>query len=509
MFLRPGRKGQLNGAWLAFLASMVALAVLIGILVWEPRKTDKRPLFVYCAAGIRAPVEEAARAYEDEYGVPVQLTYGGSETLLTNLAVSKRGDLYIPGDDSYIEKAREKGLLDEDLPLARMTPVLAVRKGNPKGIHGLQDLLDKEVTLAQANPEAAAVGMLTKKALEKAGKWEALKKRIRTDKLTVTDVANDVKLGTVDAGIVWDATVRQYGGELEIVPLDELRSVSSNINVGVLRSCERPASALRFARYLAARDQGLPLFEKKGYTPVEGDAWENGEPVLVLYAGAMLQPAIEKTIEEFAEREGIPRKNIRCIYNGCGILVSQMKAGQRPDAYFACDSSFMKQVKDLFLDDLAISTNQLVILVHKGNPHKIRSLQDLRRPGLKVGVGNEHQCAMGALTQETFSQGGVRDGVNSNVVVRTATGDALVNQMLAAPSKLDAVVAYVSNGRRAADRLEAIAIDLPCAVATQPIAVGRKSQHKYLVGRLKKAILTRQSRERFEENGFHWKLGEK
>ena len=31
----------------------------------------------------------------------------------------------------------------------------------------------------------------------------------------------------------------------------------------------------------------------------------------------------------------------------------------------------MKQVHDLFLDSTDVSTNQLVILVHKGNPHEI------------------------------------------------------------------------------------------------------------------------------------------
>src|SRR5262249_2279173 len=163
----------------------------------------------------------------------------------------------------------------------------------------------------------------------------------------------------------------------------------------VLRSCDRPASALRFARFPAARDRGLPRFAAGGYTPADGDLWAGGEPVLILYAGAMLRPAIEQTLDEVAAREGIPRKNVPCVYNGCGILVGQMKTGQRPDAFFACDASFMKQAKDLdlFLDDVAVSTNRLVILVHKGNPLEVRSIRDLKRDGLRVGVGNEHQCA--------------------------------------------------------------------------------------------------------------------
>src|SRR5262245_60176059 len=394
MLLCPKRSGHVNGPWLAFLASVGVLAVLVGLLMWAPQKRDRRPLFVYCAAGLKTPIEQIARDYEDEYGVQIQLTYGGSNTLLTNLEVSKRGDLFISADDFYIDKAREKGLLEEDIPLAHMTAVLAVRKDNPKGVQTFKDLLEKKnVRLAQAEPEAAAIGMLTKKTLQKTGRWDALHQRTKVFKPTVTDVANDVKVGTVDAGIVWDAVVRQYGGELKMIELPELKRVRSDISVGVLHSCDRPASALHFARYLSARDKGLLVFKDKGYEPVEGDPWAGGEPKLTLYAGAMLRPAIEETIDAFAEREGIPRKNIRCVYNGCGILVGQMKTGQRPDAYFACDARFLDQVKDLFLDEVSVSTNQLVILVHKGNPHKIESLKVLAAKKVRVGVGHEQQCA--------------------------------------------------------------------------------------------------------------------
>src|SRR5262249_54961985 len=506
MLLRLKRSAQVSGAWLAFLASVVLLLILIGLLMWNPRSRDRRPLFVYCAAGLKVPIEQIAREYEEEYGVQVQLTYSGSQTLLTNLEVSKRGDLFISADEFYIAKAREKGLLDEDIPLARMTAVLAVRKGNPKGLRSLKGLIErKDVRLAQAEPGAAAIGMLTKKVLEKTGRWEALRKRTNITEGTVTDVANAVKLGSVDAGIVWDAVVRQYAGDLEMIELPELKRVRSDISVGVLRSCDRPSSALHFARPRWAREKVRAVLRDRGSKPVAGDLWADGEPVLTLYAGAMLRPAIDETIDAFAEREGIPRQNIRCVYNGCGILVGQMKTGQRPDAYFACDASFLDQVKDLFIDDVAVSTNRLVILVHKGNPHDIHSLKDLARKRLRVGVGHERQCAMGVLTQEALRKGGVSEPVNSNVVDRAPTGDMLVNQMLAAPSSLDAVIAYVTNAAKAGDRLEAIPIDVPCAVAAQPLAVGKESNLKHLAGRLKRAILSRASRERFEENGFQWK----
>ncbi len=135
-------------------------------------------------------------------------------------------------------------------------------------------------------------------------------------------------------------------------------------------------------------------------------------------------------------------------------------------------------------------------------------MNDLGKPGLRVGVGNEKQCALGALTQETLKQGGVHDPVMDNVKVQSPTGDLLVNELRT--GSLDAVIAYVSNGTAAADQLDAIAIkDIPCSVAVQPVAVGKDSAYKQLTGRLLDALRSPESRRRFEAYGFHWKAAEK
>lgn len=499
------RLGHVHLAWLAFLASIGLLAALIGLLLWESSppgsSTAGQPLLVHCAAGIKAPLEAAVRDYESATGIKVQLQYGGSQTLLSGIEVARRGDLYLPADDDYLLLARDKGLIAEILPLARMKPVLAVPKGNPKKLHSLDDLVRQKARVAQANPAAAAVGKLAREALEKKGRWNDLAGRIAVEKGTVNDVANDIVLGAVDAGIVWDATVRQYP-ELEMVELPELADVTAQVSIGVLTCGTEPTRALHLARYLAARDRGLVRFQERGFEPVEGDTWAD-RPEVRLLAGAMLRPAIDQTVAAFEEREGV---KVTRVFNGCGILVAQMRAAGTPDAFFACDQSFMDQVTDLFLNRVSVSQNQLVILVPRGNPLQIHSLRDLGKSGLRVGIGHEKQCALGVLTQETLLQSKVHNQVMKNVKVQSPTGDMLVNQMRT--GSLDAVVAYISNAAEARDLMDAIPIDIPCAVATQPFAVSKESSHKQLMGRLLDAIRARQSRERFEALGFRWPNGE-
>ncbi len=496
---------MISKQWLAILGSLAVAAGLVAALLMQSRDSPlsttsvQKPLLVFCAAGIRAPVEAVARDYEQAFGVQVQLQYGGSGTLLSNLRVTQTGDLFLAADESYVRSARAAGLLAEVIELARQRPVIAVPRGNPKNIRTLEDLQRPDVHVAMANPDAASIGRTVRSLLQQAEKWAALERRITVFKPTVNDVANDVKLGSVDAGIVWDATAHQYP-ELEIVTVPLFETSAETISIGVLRSSAQPAAALRFARYLGAPEKGLRQFRRFHYEPADGDEWAE-TPEIVLFSGAMLRPGIEKTLREFEAREGC---RITTVYNGCGLLVAQMRAGQRPDAYFSCDTSFMNSVADLYLDPVDVVDNHLMIIVQKGNPRGIHTVQDLARPGLRVGLPHHEKSAMGNITWKMLAQMNLYDALRQNVEVESPTGDFLVNQLRT--GSLDAIIACRSNWAGVREHLDAIPIDQPLARMTQPYAVGRGTRHKQMMARLQDALTSAASRERFEAEGFGWRF---
>ncbi len=460
-------------------------------------ETKSPPLVVYCAAGLRVPVEAIAKDYEAQYKQPISLQYGGSQTLLAGLQVTQSGDLFIPADDSYIDLAKAQQLATTSVPLAKMKPVLVVAKGNPKSIHNIADLQREGLRLVLPNADATATGKLVCNALPTA--WAGLATRAVAVTATVNEVGTAMKTGSADAGFIWDSMLPQYP-EVEAVAIPELSSLHASVSVALLNASKVPSAAMKFARYLAAQDVGLPVFQKHGFQVVEGDPWAE-TPELMLYAGSMLRPAIEATIVAFEQREGV---RVTRVYNGCGILVAQMKAGSKPDAYFACDLEFMKQVQDDFAPADTISENELVILVQKGNPKGIADLRDLTKPGVRVGVGHEKQCAMGWITQRTLTEGGIKDEVMKNVTVQTPTGDMLVNQMQT--GSLDAAVTYVSNAVGAGDKLDAVRIQgIKCSVASQPFAVAKNVQFKQLAERLHEALRSAKSKDTFEGEGFQWK----
>ncbi|MFM7039738.1 MAG: molybdate ABC transporter substrate-binding protein [Planctomycetaceae bacterium] len=463
-------------------------------------RTAPGELLVFCAASNRSVVEAIRKRYEAETGRSVQFQYGPSQALLSQLELTGAGDLFLPADDSYLDMAHRKGLTAEVLPLGRMRCGFVVPKGNPRGIDELSDLFSEDLRVVQASPEAAAVGRLAREALQPLGLWEPLNAATDAYRTTVGDVANDVKVGAADVGLVFDVVLYPFP-DLEFIAVPQLDAAVAQVSVAVTSATTQPAAALHFARYLAAGDRGLEEYQRQGFQVATGDIWAD-VPELTVYAGSMLRPAIEETLTGFEEREGV---RISRTYNGCGILVAQMKAGQHPDAYFACDVEFMKQMQELFPNPVNVSENELVILVHKGNPQNIASLKDLTKPGLRVGIGHEKQCAMGWITQKTFDESGLKTELMQNVTVQTPTGDMLVNQLRT--GSLDAAVAYLSNAAGAADFLDAVQIQgIPCAVAVQPWAVSEETRYPRLAGRLFDRIRSAESQEIFAAEGFRWQL---
>jgi molybdenum ABC transporter molybdate-binding protein len=499
-----------------FLGSVVIVGGLVAALMWDgEEESSLDTIHVYCAAGMRKPVQAAADRYQKEFGIKVELDFDGSGTLLGKLKEeyrsgksSKRGDLYLAADESYIAEARSRGLVDEGIPLAWMRPVIAVKKGSPKGIRGIADLLRAEVKVAVCNPEQAAVGRTARAVLKKLGHWDALVEKIHVMKPKVTDLANDVKLGSVDAAIVWDSTVSMYP-ELEAIRVPEFEATKMLVTIGVTSFTRSPVSALRFARYLAARDRGLEDFKTHGFDVVEGDVWEK-RPQLVVWSGGVNRLAAEKTIEEFGRREGV---EIVTKYGGCGTLTAEMKTlvgtSNFPDVYFACDRSYMTNVSDWYLSSVLVSETDMVIAVPKGNPKSIKALEDLTQNGLELGIADPEKSALGRLTERLFRGAGIFDQVMRNVRVTDGTADMLVNKiMISRGHSIDAVIVYRANLPNVLDRVTVVEIDHKDALAEQPIAMSVVSSRKETARRFIKAIVSKRSEQRFRDVGFRWRHGE-
>ena len=102
--------------------------------------------------------------------------------------------------------------------------------------------------------------------------------------------------------------------------------------------------------------------------------------------------------------------------------------------------------------------------------------------GLATGVGHVQQCALGAITRESFLKTGTYAAVQKNVVVQAPSGDLLIVQLRG--GALDAVVAYQSNVTPYASDLDAMPVTgIPCAAPQQPIAIRKDCRYPQLAQR--------------------------
>ena len=130
------------------------------------------------------------------------------------------------------------------------------------------------------------------------------------------------------------------------------------------------------------------------------------------FAGGLNRHATEPIISSFEKREGC---TVETAWMGCGLLVSKMKGGETPDVYHTCDTSFHAMVEDRFGQLTNISQTDIIILVPKNNPKNIKSLEDLTKPGMKVGIGDPGKTAMGKLTVDLLKDEGVYEEIKTNI----------------------------------------------------------------------------------------------
>lgn len=243
---------------------VVLVVLLLFLVLGCKNKQEQKSLLLYCAAVVKPVLEEVAKDYYKETGVQIDLQYGGSGTLLSNIRVAKQGDLYLSADISYMHNAIKYNLIKESKSLAPITPVLAVVSGNPKNIKQLKDVCAKDIRFSIANPNAASIGRVTKSMLVTSGDWDIVKNCIYVQMPTVSDVANALKLKTIDVGVIWDVTANQYK-EIDTVEVDFFKRYTEKVTVGVLKSSKQPNEALKFMDYLAKSPKSKSVFKKLGY----------------------------------------------------------------------------------------------------------------------------------------------------------------------------------------------------------------------------------------------------
>jgi molybdate transport system substrate-binding protein len=250
-----------------YLSWLLLLVVASTSLLMAQTKRGQKELMVFSGAANMPPLMQAARLYEKRYGVKVRLTFGGSGVVLSQMKLARKGDVYVPGSDDFMEKALKEGVVDPKSVrvVCWLVPVINVPKGNPKGIKSLQDLARPNLRVAIAAPGSVCLGDVAMEILQKAGLWEKVKPNIVVQAKDCADLAAQLKLGTVDAIIGWDVFAYWYPDapmENIAIPPDILRV--RHIPAGVTVFARDKKEAQRFVNFLASKE-GKQCYAQCGY----------------------------------------------------------------------------------------------------------------------------------------------------------------------------------------------------------------------------------------------------
>lgn len=249
------------------------LAVLLSLSVATAFSDPAKPVVVFAGSASQPPLEEAAKAFEEKFGIPITLHLGGSGAMLSQILLSGMGDLYIPGSPDYMEKAREFDLVDgEETKLAYLIPAILVPKGNPQKIRTLQDLTRPGVRVGIAEPGSVCVGLYAIEIVQANNLADKIRPNLRGQVESCAKTAAMLPLGTVDAVLGWREFATWNPQAIEAILLNpkEIPRLAY-IPAARLRHAANPDGADAFIAYLKS-EEGQEIFRKWGYFTKEEDA---------------------------------------------------------------------------------------------------------------------------------------------------------------------------------------------------------------------------------------------
>ena len=180
----------------------------------------------------------------------VQFNFAGSSALATQIAQGAPADVFASADPKQMAAVTDAGLADTAPELfAGNVLQIAVPAGNPGGVTGLADLADPDRTVALCAPEVPC-GAASQRLFDAAGLTPAPDTLEEDVKAALTKV----RLGEVDASLVYATDVLAAGDEVEGIEVPEAADVVNEYPIATLAAAPNPAGAAAFVELVLSPD---------------------------------------------------------------------------------------------------------------------------------------------------------------------------------------------------------------------------------------------------------------
>jgi molybdate transport system substrate-binding protein len=237
--------------------------------------SSQESLLVYSGAGLKSTMEDIGKVFTDKYGIGIQYTYGGSGTLISQMNLTQKGDVFIPGSTNEYATAKSQGLVGDYQMVGYHVPVIAVQKGNPKGITSIKDFANPGLKIALGDTNATAIGKAGAKMFKNFNITGAVEKNVVTRTPTINELTVIMNLGQADASLLTLDQINQEKMDAISIPTSD--NVVLIVPVGVTIFTKNPENARKFADFVAS-DEGKAIFAKHGFPSYPNPTYASVKP---------------------------------------------------------------------------------------------------------------------------------------------------------------------------------------------------------------------------------------
>ncbi|MFC7622799.1 molybdate ABC transporter substrate-binding protein [Microlunatus sp. GCM10028923] len=192
-------------------------------------------------------------------GTKITFSFGSSATLATQVTAGAPADVFAAANESTMQTVADAGLATDPQPFVTNTLQIAVPPGNPAKITGLADFADPARRIALCATEVPC-GAAAQQVFRKAG-LEPAPDTLEED---VKAALQKVRLGEVDAALVYRTDVIAAGADVEGIAFDEAASAVNTYPICALAESRNPELAAAFVAHVRGPD-GQAVLSRAGF----------------------------------------------------------------------------------------------------------------------------------------------------------------------------------------------------------------------------------------------------
>jgi len=158
---------------------------------------------------------------------------------------------------------------------------------------------------------------------------------------------------------------------------------------------------------------------------------------LVVYSGKGIKHAVDEIAERFGQQSGA---EIKVVYAGSKTLLDTIQKTNQGDIFIPGSEAYIKDAGDLISNSRFAAYHVPTFAIAAQQSTKLRTFEDLQKPGVRIAVGNKRMAAIGRLSDNIISNSLPDVDLGISVVVTASTVNELLE--LVASNEVDAALVW-------------------------------------------------------------------